>query len=72
MNIIINGAGGRMGRALRAMIEKKGAQAAALIDPFVKEEGMLSALADYQGAADCIIDFSNHSGTQALLDYAVE
>ena len=24
MNIIINGAGGRMGKALRAMLEKKG------------------------------------------------
>ena len=35
MDIIINGAGGRMGRALRAMLEKKGAKAAALIDPFV-------------------------------------
>lgn len=72
MNIIINGAGGRMGRALRAMIEKKGAKAAALIDPFVKEDGMLESLSAYEGAADCIIDFSNHSGTDALLAYAVE
>lgn len=72
MNIVINGAGGRMGRALRAMIEKKGAAVAAMIDPFVQEEGMLSSLAQYQGQADCIIDFSNHAGTQELLDYAVE
>ena len=72
MDIIINGAGGRMGRALRAMLEKKGAKAAALIDPFVKEDGMLENLADYQGSADCIIDFSNHAGTQQLLSYALE
>ena len=72
MDIIINGAGGRMGRALRAMLEKKGAKAAALIDPFVKEDGMLENLADYQGSADCIIDFSNHAGTQQLLNYALE
>ena len=72
MNIIINGAGGRMGRALRTMIEKKGAQAAALVDPFVKEAGMLETLAEFAGAADCIIDFSNHSGTDALLAYALE
>ena len=72
MDIIINGAGGRMGRALRSMLEKKGAKAAALIDPFVKEDGMLENLADYQGSADCIIDFSNHAGTQQLLSYALE
>lgn len=71
MNIIINGAGGRMGKALRAMLEKKGATAAALVDPFVQEDGMLPQLTDYTGSADCIIDFSNHAGTQSLLDYAV-
>lgn len=71
MEIIINGAGGRMGKALRAMLDRKGAKAAALIDPFVKEDGMLESLEDYRGSADCIIDFSNHAGTQALLDYAL-
>ena len=72
MNIIINGAGGRMGRALQTMIEKKGACAVARIDPFVKEDGMLEKLADYAGPADVIIDFSNHSGTADLLAYALE
>ena len=72
MNIIINGAGGRMGKALRAMLEKKGVTAAALVDPFVQEAGVLSQLTDYTGSADCIIDFSNHAGTQALLDYALQ
>ena len=60
-----------MGKALRAMLDRKGAKAAALIDPFVKEDGMLESLEDYRGSADCIIDFSNHAGTQALLDYAL-
>ena len=72
MNIIINGAGGRMGRDLRAMTEKKGAQIAACVDPFVKEDGMLEKLTDYTGEADVIVDFSNHSGTAQLLAYAVE
>ena len=72
MNIIINGAGGRMGKALRAMIEKKGARVAAMVDPFVKEGGMLAQLSEYEGQADCIIDFSNHAGTDALLAYALE
>ena len=68
MNIIINGAGGRMGRALRAKCQN----IAAMVDPFVKEEGMLSSLREFQGEADCIVDFSNHAGTPELLAYAVE
>ena len=72
MRIIINGAGGRMGKALTAMIEKNSQNAcvAAAVDPFV--EGMLPALADFQGEADCIIDFSNHAGTESLMNYATE
>jgi len=37
-----------------------------------KEEGNCYAGLDhFTGEADCIIDFSNHAGTQALLEYAV-
>ena len=72
MRIIINGAGGRMGNALRAMTEKKGAQIAAMVDPFVQEPGMLQKLSQFDGQADCIIDFSNHAGTHELLSYALE
>lgn len=71
MKIIINGAGGRMGRALRAMCDGR-ATVAAMVDPYVQEEGMLSALVQYQGDADCIVDFSNHAGVRELLSYAVE
>lgn len=72
MNIILNGAGGRMGRALRAAVEKKGTGAiVAAVDPFVKEEGMLESLEAYTGQADCILDFSNHAGTARLVSYAV-
>ena len=74
MKVIINGAGGRMGRALAAMIEKgcRGAALAGAVDPYVQEEGMLPSLHEFAGEADCIIDFSNHAGTCALLDYAAE
>ncbi len=72
MRIIINGAGGRMGKALRAMAQQKGIEIAAMIDPFVKEEGMLSALCEFDGQADCIIDFSHHSGVKSLLYYGVQ
>ena len=73
MNILINGAGGRMGRALTAMIAKgcNGAVLAGAVDPFVREEGILPSLDAFEGSAHCIIDFSNHAGTRALLDYAV-
>lgn len=72
MKIIINGAGGRMGKALRAMCAQKGIEVAAMVDAFVAEEGMLGALTEFLGEADCIIDFSHHSGVQALLAYATE
>lgn len=72
MNIIINGAGGRMGKALRAMVEKgcRNAVLAGAVDPYVQEVGMLSSLDSFTGKADCIIDFSNHAGTAALTAYA--
>ena len=72
MKIIINGAGGRMGRALRAMAAQKEIQVSAMVDAFVKEDGMLASLSEFSGEADCIIDFSHHSGVQELLNYAVE
>ncbi len=74
MRIIVNGAGGRMGTVLRAMI-KAGCQNAVLagaVDHNAKEAGMFSSLNDVQGDADCIIDFSNHAGVCDLLGYAVE
>lgn len=72
MKIIINGAGGRMGKALRAMAAQKEIQVSAMVDAFVKEDGMLASLSEFSGEADCIIDFSHHSGVQELLNYAVE
>lgn len=74
MKILINGAGGRMGRALRAMIDQgaRGAELAGMVDPYVKEEGMLASLQEFTGECDCIIDFSNHAGVLELLEYAQE
>ena len=69
MKFIINGAGGRMGKALRAMIAP--CDLAAAVDPYVQGDGMIASLAEAP-AADCIIDFSNHAGTEALLAYAKE
>lgn len=74
MKIIINGAGGRMGKALSGMIEKgcRGAVLAAGVDPYASGEGIAASLADVTGEADCVVDFSNHSGTRTLVNYAVE
>ena len=72
MNIILNGAGGRMGKVLRAMAQKSGVAVVAAVDPFVQEEGMLPSLGEFSGNADCILDFSNHTGTGELVSYAVE
>lgn len=73
MKILVNGAGGRMGKALRAMIANgcRDAVLAGAVDLYAQEEGVLSSLEAFQGNADCIIDFSNHAGTSGLLNYAV-
>ena len=57
MNIIVNGALGRMGLAAR--VDRSGA------------DGCLPHLADYTGPADAVIDFSNHAGVFELMDYCV-
>ena len=73
MRVLINGAGGRMGTALRAMIAGgcRNAVLAGSVDPYVQEDGMFPSLEAFSGEADCIIDFSNHAGAPALLSYAV-
>lgn len=68
MEIIINGAGGRMGKALQAMAAERKIPVAGAVDPFA--EGMLPDLQSVPGKADCILDFSNHTGTKALCNYA--
>lgn len=74
MRILINGAGGRMGKALTAMIEKgcRGVVLVGAVDPFAEGEGFASALSQCTAQADCIVDFSNHACTRELTDYAVD
>lgn len=73
MKILVNGACGHMGRALRAMIDQgcRGAELAANVDAYGQEDGVLTSLSAFTGDADCIIDFSNHAATRDLTDYAV-
>jgi len=73
MRIIINGAGGRMGKALTSMVEKgvRGAELAGSVDNFAQGGGIVPTLEAYTEEADIIIDFSNHTCTRALTQYAV-
>ena len=68
MKIIVNGAGGHMGRALIESAEKRGHTAAAKVDKFAP--GYTESIEEYTGEADVIIDFSHHSSAKELCAYA--
>ena len=71
MKYVIHGACGRMGRVLQRVIRERMPDADLIpVDPMAKDEDVYRALADYDGPADCIIDFSHHSATPTLTDYA--
>ncbi len=75
MKIIINGAGGRMGKEVVRLAEEGfgGASVAAKADISYETNGdEYKKLADFSGAADCIIDFSHHSAAAEITEYAVE
>ncbi len=65
MNIIINGACGRMGRAVIAASEEKGVNVVAAVDKFgdLAIEGIpfYNSIEDVKETADAIIDFSHHT-----------
>ncbi len=71
MKIIVNGAAGHMGRILCGIIEKADdLELAARVD-FSGADGTYRNLSDFTGEADMVIDFSNHLGTNALVEYCV-
>jgi len=70
MKIIINGAAGRMGRAVADSASAQNIEIAAKVDKFATEEGCLQSLDDFNGNADVIIDFSNHLCTADVCRYA--
>ena len=76
MKILINGIGGRMGAEVKKMVLDgyRGASLCAGVDinP-ISVDGIpvYSCWADVNEEVDCIIDFSHHTATEALLNYAV-
>ncbi len=77
MRIILNGAGGRMGKAIRelALNGYRNAEVVACVDLIPMEACGIptyTEINDVNEDADCIVDFSNHEGTPKLLAYAAK
>ena len=75
MKILICGVGGRMGRevASLALAGMRGAEVVAGYDVIpvdAREFPCYTNWSEVRETPDCIIDFSNHLGTPAMLDYA--
>ncbi|MBR4882218.1 MAG: 4-hydroxy-tetrahydrodipicolinate reductase, partial [Clostridia bacterium] len=69
MKVIVNGAAGFMGREVLAIVEK-GARGAELAFAADREGTGYMPISTYSGDADIIIDFSHHSATAELCEYA--
>ena len=77
MRILVHGAGGHMGRIICGMAAEGrcGAELTAQVSPelqAVPSSAVFSALDDFTGEADCVIDFSHHSATGDLLRYCIK
>ena len=76
MKIIVNGAGGRMGNVLCSLIEKSdGKEIAAKVSAEFESDPtslVFKSIGEFDGEADMIIDFSHHSATNEICDYAVK
>ena len=71
MRYIIHGACGRMGRVVQRVFREKLPDAELIpVDPMARDGEAYAKLSDYDGAADCIVDFSHHSASEALAAYA--
>lgn len=72
LKIILNGAGGRMGGAVREQVAGS-ADDTVLVAEIDKlsEDFSMHSIAEYKGEADVIIDFSHHSAVRELISYAL-
>lgn len=76
MKVIVNGASGRMGKELLAAISNGycGAELVAAVDVTMPEveAPAYTSLADVKQDADILIDFSHHSATKTVVDFAIK
>lgn len=71
MNIVLNGACGRMGQVFARVFREKCPDGTLIPVDLMGQAGeVYTALSDYDGPADCLVDFSHHSQTVALTQYA--
>ena len=71
MKVILNGACGRMGQVFHHVFKQKYPDADLIpVDALGEAGEVYLSLSDYDGPADCIVDFSHHSLTPALTSYA--
>ena len=72
MTIIINGAAGRMGKALREAAQNAAdATVVGLVDKFAPGGEIVASLDEVEAKADVVIDFTNHASALSLCEYAV-
>lgn len=77
MKIIVNGSSGRMGKELVRLIKDgyRGSELVAAVNRthiIDGEDLTFSKLNEFNGEADCIIDFTNHEQTNSLTQYAIK
>lgn len=72
MRVIVNGACGHMGMEVIRLAEAgyRNSSLAAAVDRGEIPEEYYGSLADFQGEADVIVDFSHHSAIREIMDYA--
>ena len=72
LRILLYGACGHMGREVAALCAGSAQyEIAGKVDLMANEEGVCRTPDEFTGDADVIVDFSNHLGTAAMLEYAV-
>ena len=71
MKLLINGASGKMGHIIAEMAGEE--NIAARVDvTFENAPGKYNNIEDFNGVADCAVDFSNHKAVEGLLNYCVK
>lgn len=77
MKVIIHGSEGRIGKEITKLLLSgyKNSSLAAAVDrsnTTSVEDLLFAKLDDFEGDADCILDFSNHLATKDLTEYAIK
>lgn len=77
MKILVSGLNGHMGREVAALLKAncRGMELAAGVDiNHIEQDGVpcAASFADAVTDVDCVVDFSHHTLTKALLDFAVQ